>query len=92
MHDAGYVSEGDEDAEEDKDGGFEVWQEKDGGEVDGHDGKAHVAVKLASDDLQKNGKRAFKNDVMKIVALYSFMGCWNGVRSYAEKTGMCVRS
>ena len=54
MHDAGYVSEGDEDAEEDKDGGFEVWQEKDGGEVDGHDGKAHVAVKLASDDLQKN--------------------------------------
>ena len=53
MHDAGHVSEGDEDAEQDKDGGFEVGQEKDGGEVDGHDGQAHVAVKLASNDLQK---------------------------------------
>ena len=52
VHDAGNVCERHEDADEDEDGGLEVGQEEDGGEVDGHDGEAHVAVKLAADDLE----------------------------------------
>ena len=55
MHDSGNICEGDEDADEDEDGGLEVGQEEDGGEVDGDDRQTHVAVKLASDDLNEGG-------------------------------------
>jgi len=52
VHDSGYVGQGDEDAHEDKDGSLEVGQEEDGGEVDGDNGKAHVPVELATNDLE----------------------------------------
>ena len=38
VHDSGNICEGDEDADEDEDGRFEVGQEEDGGKVDGDDG------------------------------------------------------
>ncbi len=52
MHDSGDVCECDEDADENEEGGLEVWQEEDGGKVDGNDGKTHVTVKLTSNDLK----------------------------------------
>jgi len=44
MHDSGYVSKCDEDADENEEGGLEVGQEEDGCKVDGDDGKTHVSV------------------------------------------------
>ena len=52
VHDSGHVGQCDEDANEDKEGGFEVGEEKDCCEVDGHDGETDVAMKLAPDDLK----------------------------------------